>query len=202
MKTGIKIVGLSGTNGSGKDTVGKVLAEHHHYFFVSVSDLLRDEAIKRGWPPHRESTRTISAEWRRKHGVGILVDRAVDTYKTAGGDEKYAGLVIANFRNVGEADRVHALGGIMLWVDADPRVRYERVQKNSANRGADRAIDDNKTFQQFLADQEAEMHPPAGDDPAQLNMAGVKQRADIRLDNNSNDLGVFRRDIETALGLV
>lgn len=198
MKTGLKIIGLSGTNGSGKDTVGKILADWHNYFFVSVSDLLRQEAVTRGWAPDRESTRTISAEWRREHGLGVLVDRAVDAYKTAGGDEKYTGLVIANFRNPGESDRVHELGGTMIWVDADPKVRYERVRHSAR---ADRAVDDQKTFEEFLAEQETEMHPPAGGDAATLNMSAVRDSADITLENNSDSLDTFRRDIEAALEL-
>ena len=61
-----KIIGLSGTNGSGKDTVGEMLAAQHGYLFVSVSDLLREEARRRNLPVTREVLRTISAEWRRE----------------------------------------------------------------------------------------------------------------------------------------
>jgi dephospho-CoA kinase len=195
----LQLIGLAGTNGSGKDTVGKLLAEHHNYFFVSVSDLLRNEAIKRGWQPSRESTRTISAEWRREFGLGVLVDRAVDAYKETG--DKYAGVVIANFRNPGEADRIHELGGTMVWVDADPRVRYERVQAGRAARGADRAVDDDKTFEQFLADEELEMHQQPGADAATLNTAAVKERCDVFLENKTNDFNDFLREIEAKLGL-
>lgn len=202
MTTGTRIIGLSGTNGSGKDTVGKVLAEYHNYFFVSVSDLLREEAARRGLAPSRENTRVVSAEWRRKHGLGVLVDRAIEVYEAVGGNQKYAGLVIANFRNPGEADRVHELGGTMIWVDADPHVRYERIQKNGAQRGADRAVDDQKTFEQFLADEKTEMYPPAGADAAMLNMAAVKRSADLVIENNSDNIQVFRHDIERALALV
>jgi len=40
MKDGLKIIGLAGTNGSGKDTVGHILADKHGYLFVSVVELL------------------------------------------------------------------------------------------------------------------------------------------------------------------
>lgn len=199
MKTGLKIIGLSGTNGSGKDTVGEILAEHHNYFFVSVTDVLRDELRRRGLSVDRENLRTLSAEWRREHGLAVLVDRAVDSYKAAGGDEKYDGLVMASLRNPAEAGRLHELGGSLIWVDADPRVRYERVQANAASRA--RAEEDVKTFEEFLAEQEAEMHPPAGGDAATLNMSAVRDRADITLENNSDSLDAFRRDIEAALEL-
>lgn len=199
MKTGLKLIGLSGTNGSGKDTVGEILAEHHNYFFVSVTDVLRNELRRRGLEVNRENLRTLSAEWRREHGLAVLVDRAVDAYKAAGGDERYHGLIMASLRNPAEADRLHELGGTMIWADADAHVRYERVQANAASRG--RAGEDFKTFEEFLAEQEAEMHPPVGGDAATLNMSAVRDRADIKLENNSDSLDVFRRDIETALGL-
>jgi dephospho-CoA kinase len=189
-----KLIGLGGTNGSGKDTVGHMLAERHGYLFVSVSDLLRDEARKRGLPVTREVLRTISAEWRREFGLGVLVDRAVALWKSYG--DKYVGVVACPMRNTGEAQHLKDLGGLMIWVDADPKVRYERIR--NSNRG--RAGEDDKTFEQFLTEQEEEMHRPAGADEATLNIAGVKDLADILLENNGNDLNAFKDYAEKALG--
>ncbi len=172
-----KIIGISGTNGSGKDTVGLLLAEKFGYYFISVTDLLRAEARHRGLPVEREALRTISAEWRREQGLGVLVNKAIEHYNEL--PEKYNGLAIASLRNPGEADRVHELGGTVLWLDADPRVRYDRIQANASAR--DRAEEDNKTFEQFLAEEEAEMH--ASGDSATLDMAAVKERSDLTLVN-------------------
>src|SRR4051812_3956625 len=101
------LFGIGGTNGAGKDTAGHFLAEKHSFLFVSVTDLLREEARTRGWPVDREALRTISAEWRRSNGLGVLVDKAVEYFKAQGKD--YKGLAIASLRNPGEADRVHEL---------------------------------------------------------------------------------------------
>lgn len=191
----IQIIGLAGTNGSGKDTVGRILAEHHGYLFISVTDLLRAEARRRGLPVERENLRAISAEWRRESGLGVLVDKAVAEYSQAG--DNYKGVVMASMRNPGEADEIHKLGGTMVWVDAYPKVRYERVQANAESRG--RAEEDTKTFEQFLAEEEAEMK--SGGDEATLHMAAVKERCDIFLDNGGNDLEAFRHTVEQTLGL-
>lgn len=199
MKTGSQLIGLAGTNGSGKDTVGTVLSGKHGYWFISVTELLREECRKRGLPVERGNLRAISAEWRRQFGLGVLVDKAMATFNELPDKDTYAGVVMASFRNPAEADRLHELGGTVIWVDADPRVRYERIQANAAHRG--RAEEDIKTFEEFLAEQEAEMHPPEGADPAMLNMAAVHERADMTLLNNSDSLETFRRDIEQALGL-
>jgi cytidylate kinase len=199
MKNGLRLIGLAGTNGSGKDTVGEVLSQKHGFWFISVTDLLRDECRKRGLPVERENLRAISAEWRRQLGLGVLVDKAMAAFNELPNKDSYVGVVMASFRNPAEADRLHELGGTVVWVDADPHVRYERVQANAASRG--RAEEDTKTFEEFLAEQEAEMHPPEGADAAVLNMSAVRVRADIKLENNSNSLDIFTRDIETALGL-
>jgi cytidylate kinase len=193
----LRIIGLAGTNGSGKDSVGHILSDRHGYFFVSVTELLRAEAVRRGLPVNRENLRTISAEWRRRAGLGVLVDEAVAEYEPVKG--KYSGLVIASLRNPGEADRVHELGGTVVWIDADPRVRYGRVQANASNRG--RAEEDTKTFEQFQAEEAAEMNKPAAGDDANLNMSGVKARCDVFIDNRYPDLAGLQADIAKSLAL-
>ncbi len=183
---GMKLIGIAGTNGSGKDTVGHMLAEKHGFLFVSVSDLLRDECRRRGLPVEREHLRAISAEWRREGGLGVLIDKAAQKFESQG--DQYAGLAVASVRNPGENVRVHALGGTMVWVDADPRVRYDRIQ--SANRG--RGTEDTKTYEQFLAEEEAEMH--ASGDAATLDMAAVKNLCDITILNEGSEA-----DLETQI---
>ncbi len=181
----MKLIGIAGTNGAGKDTVGSLLAEKHGFLFISASDLLREECRKRNLPVEREHLRAISAEWRREGGLGVLIDKAVEMFEQKGG---YAGLAVASVRNPGENDRVHELGGTMVWVDADPKIRYERVQ--SANRG--RSGEDDKTFEQFLAEEQAEMQHSG--DEATLNMAGVKAKCDVTIMNEGSEA-----DLESQL---
>ncbi len=199
MKPNLKLVGVAGTNGAGKDTIGHLLAEHYGFLFITVTDVLRDECRKRGLPVERENLRAISAEWRREHGTGVLVDKAVEAFHQLLDADRYTGLVIASLRNPGENDRVHQLSGTMLWTDGDPKVRYERIQANVASRG--RSGEDTKTFEQFLAEEEAEMHAPPGSDGAVLNMAAVKEKCDVFVENNSNDLREFELQVATVLGL-
>lgn len=188
----LHILGLAGTNGSGKDTVGQILADHHGYLFISVTELLRGEAVRRKLPVEREVLREISAEWRRELGLGVLVDKAVAQFETV--KDKYGGVVMASIRNPGEADRIHEMGGTMLWVDADAQTRYDRIQRNKADRG--RAEEDNKTYEQFLAEEEVEMHTPEGGDSANLNSSGVKDVSDVFIDNGGDDIDSLRQAID------
>lgn len=191
----LQIIGLAGTNGSGKDTIGQMLADKMGYLFISVTELLRAEAVRRDQPVTREVLRTISAEWRRELGLGVLVDKAVAEYEIA--SNKYSGVAMASLRNPGEADRVHEMGGTVIWIDADPRTRYERIQANKTLRG--RAEEDNKTFEQFLDEEAAEMHTPAGGDTTNLNGAGVKALCDVFIDNNESDMLALQKIVIDAL---
>ena len=188
----MKIIATSGTNGSGKDTVGEYIAEKYHFLFVSVSDLLRIELRKRGLEVNRENLRNLSAEWRRAYGLGVLVDKAVELAEKSG----YAGVIASPMRNVGEAQHVKDLGGTLVWIDASPELRYERIQ--AVNRG--RTGEDSKTYKEFLIEEEAEMHPSDPNDPAVLNMAGVKALADVTILNESTPSDL-KKSLENALGL-
>lgn len=183
----MKIIGLSGTNGSGKDTVAQILSEKHSFYVASATEMLGDELKKRGLPTDRKNKRELSAQWRRESGLGAIVQRAVDEAKLAGYDK----LVVGSLRNPGEADLVHKLGGKLVWVDADPKIRYERIRSGSRGR-----VEDAKTFEEFLADEQAEMQHSG--DEATLNVAGVKERADIFTENNGS-MEEFQQKIEDSL---
>ncbi len=184
----MKIIGVSGTNGSGKDTVSQMLAERHGYFVVSATDMLDKELKQRGWPSDRQHKSKLGDEWRREFGLGVIVDKAVKAAETAGFDK----LVVGSLRNPGEAERAHELGGKLVWVDAEPKVRYERIQR--AKRGRD---EDRRSFEQFLAEERVEMHGSA--DAATLNMTAVKARADVYLENGTEDLEIFKNAAEATL---
>jgi uridine kinase len=106
-------------------------------------------------------------------------------------------LAIASLRNPHEADKVHELGGIVIWVDANAKTRYERIQRNLAERGRD--TEDEKTFEQFMVEEEMEMHTPPGGDDANLNMSAVKTRSDLVLNNDATNLQEFESFIDEQL---
>lgn len=183
----MQIIGLSGTNGSGKDTIAHLLARKHGFYSASASEMLEAELKKRNQPSERENKRNLSAEWRRESGLGVIVDKGIAAAKAAGLDK----LVVGSLRNAGEVDRVHELHGIVIWVDADPKIRYERITSNDRGR-----VEDRKTFEEFLAEQEVEMQ--SGGDAAKLSLADVKKSADIFIDN-SGTIAEFEAQVEKML---
>ena len=187
----MSLLGITGTNGAGKDSIGQMLAQRHGYLFISVTDILRAELKRREESVERENLRKLSAEWRRQNGLGILVDKAVEQFQASSG--QYKGLAIASLRNPGEANRIHELGGKVVWVDADPKVRYERIHSRQ------RSSEDHKTFEQFLNEEQAEMQHEG--DEATLSLAGVKAKADIFITNDHGDLKAFQDEVGKTLGL-
>jgi dephospho-CoA kinase len=190
----MKIIGIGGTNGSGKDTLSDILAKDYSWLFISGSrDLIIPELKKRGLPLEREQMAALTAEWRRESGGSATVTRAVELFSERNKNGKYKGLVISSLRHPWEADEVHELGGKVVWVDADPKIRYERI----ANRV--QGDKDNKTFEQFLAEEQAEKEHTG--DAATLNWQGVKDRADIFIANDSNNIEDFKKAAQKALDM-
>lgn len=184
----MKIIGLSGTNGSGKDTVARLLRDEFGWLFADATAMFEEELTKRGLPTDRLHKSELSAEWRRESGMAAIVDRGLRLFEAG----HYNGLVVSSLRHPGEADRVHELGGVVVWVDADLRVRYNRITRN--NRGR---VEDDKTFEEFVAEQEREMTPTG--DAATLNIAAVKERADIAMVNDGDDIEQFKAAIRAKL---
>jgi dephospho-CoA kinase len=185
----MKIIGIGGTDGAGKDSLGHYLRDEHGWCFISVTNLLREEATKRNLPLSRSNLRLISAEWRAKDGLGVLVDKAVDDYKKM--DKPYTGLVMASLRNPGEADSIHEHGGQLVWVDAPIELRHQRAV--ARNKGTE----DQVTFEEFRAEEQAQMDHSG--DKTTLNLSGVKAKADIFITNDSNDIEDFKKAAQAAL---
>ena len=185
----MKILGIGGTNGSGKDSLGQFLADDYGWLFISVSDILRDGLEQEGMPIERDNLRELSARWRRQFGHGVLIDKAFNLYESK--EDKFSGLALASLRNPGEADEVHKLGGKVVWLDADPKLRYQRIYSRQ------RSSEDKKTFEQFLAEEGAEQHHSS--DEATLSWQGVKDRADYFITNDNNDLEEFKQIAKKVL---
>ena len=180
MNSKYQLIGISGTNGSGKDTVADIIVKTFNFKFISVSQLLRDEAIKRTLSADRSNTRLISSEWREKYGPSVLVDRAIAEFDQL--KSNFNGLIISSIRNSGEVEKIHQLKGIVIWIDANPRFRFDRIQSNLKTRS--RPEDDKISFEKFLDDERTEMYLSATN--TTLDMNNVKQQADFNIINESS----------------
>lgn len=169
------IVGVAGTNGSGKDTLSLLREKLEGALNVSLSDMLRHEATRRGMDYSRKSLGSISLEWEKSLGDGALVQKVLEYYRDERGGE--GGLTISSVRRVSEAEAIKQVGGVVVWVDADRRTRYERLQ---AFRGRD---DDKVDYETFCAQEDAELYNSTGEKGA-MDLASIASVADVMIDNS------------------
>ena len=182
-----EIIGISGTNGAGKDTLAALRREKEGAEHVSLSDILRRELSMLGVPLERENLMNLSRQWRDESGdYGILATRTIQRYL---GDKAVAstlsGLSIVSVRHPDEARRIKEADGKIFWVDADPKLRYERIQSGGRNR-----IDDRKSFEEFVAEERREISP-VNSDPASVNLGEVSRIADVKIENNFDDESAY-----------
>lgn len=167
------IVGITGTDGAGKGTVVDYLIKEKGFVHFSARALLIEEIEKRGLPVDRNQMRLVANDLRKLHGndyvVRFYLERAYELPATAR-------VVIESIRAIAEAQTLKAAGGILLAVDADQSIRYERVQ-------ARRSESDKVSFEQFVAHEALEMNDP---DPHGMQKAKVIAMADYVLYNNGS----------------
>lgn len=184
-----EIIGIAGTSGAGKDTTGHLLAKYG-YKFTSLSDTLRAELDVLRLEHTRENLRGLSSQWHREHGAAYLTLRTIMKYQNEKDSFGYKGLAIGSIRRPAEAKVIQEHDGMVLWLDAERRVRFERIQ--AAHRGR---AEDAASFEQWCTDEDAEMTPPVNDDGSALNMAGVREMADVTIDNSHEETELFDQHI-------
>jgi dephospho-CoA kinase len=163
------IIGITGTLGAGKGTVVDYLVTKGfgHY---SARDFITREILRRGLAVNRDSMTIVANDLRAMHSPSYIAEALYDEAMAAGKNA-----VIESLRTEGEIAALRAKGDFLLIaVDADPKVRYERI----VARGTET---DKISFEKFLADEAREMHAT---DPNKQNLARCIELADHRLLNN------------------
>ncbi|MDR2524422.1 MAG: AAA family ATPase [Candidatus Nomurabacteria bacterium] len=179
-----EVIGVAGTNASGKNTLGGYLVKNFGYVHVSTGDMVRAEAMKQFGNIERETLQKVAPAYRQAKGAGVFVDLALD-----GGQRP---IVVDGIRALGEARAVKKAGGVIVFVDADPTVRYRRMK------GRARDAESQKTFEEFMQLDENERQAGAGE--ADYNVAAIRDLADIHLDNSGDPEDFYRQIREKLFG--
>lgn len=162
------LIGLSGTFGSGKDTVAK-LFESKGFEHFSTADILREEALKLGRTIERDSLRVTANELRQKYGSGYLAEKAIERATKKN-------VLISAIRSKGEIDLVKSQpDSKIVFVDAPIELRYERIFKRK------RHLEDETTLEEFKKSEAAELK---GDSNSQF-ISYCRDNADVILENSA-----------------
>ncbi len=187
----MKIIGVAGTFGSGKDTIADYLADNQGFVHISTGDLVREESMKRHNSIERNPYLQETATYlRRTFGGDILIKRGLDRVEHDG--KQHAGVVFTGIRSLGEARGVKKLGGTLVYVDAPIEVRFERIKDRKRDKEAHVSLEQFK--QSELKEQTKSDHE------AEFNIYKIEHEADIVIQNDS-DLETFVSRAKKALNL-
>jgi dephospho-CoA kinase len=161
------IFGLTGLMASGKGAAAKYLQEHHHAETFRFSTILRALLSRLYIAEERTSLVAMSEAVRNAFGQDILA-------KAMAGDAKNASaplLVVEGIRRLADIAYLQELPEfVLVAIDADPKTRYDRLVARAENAG-----DREKTWEQFLADQERS---------TEISILPVMERAKEHIENN------------------
>ncbi len=166
------ILGIAGTIGAGKGTVVEYLVEKKGFAHYSSSGLLKEMLLEKGEVVDRDSMAKLAREIRAKDPNGM--PRL--TYERLTKDN-HQDAILEALHTVGEAEFVRSIGGIILGVDADINIRYERISK----RGSEK---DNVSYEKFQ--EQARREDDGASDASGHNIRGVVNTADYTILNNGS----------------
>lgn len=161
------ILGLVGPMASGKGAMKKYIEEKYGGKDCRFSTVLREILARIDMPVNRENMQNISTSLRQTFGEDLLAKVIVKDAKVINSDI----VIVDGVRREADIKYLREMEGFYLVaIDASPEVRYKRMVERNENVG-----DKDKTFEQFLADGQAE---------ADQEIPQVMKKADFTISNN------------------
>ncbi|MFT4970193.1 MAG: dephospho-CoA kinase [Chitinophagales bacterium] len=178
------IIGITGTIGSGKDTLMELLKNEYGFKHYSVRQYLTEKLDEEGIELNRTSMTNLANALREENHPAYIIEQLFNKAKEAGGNA-----VIESIRTPGEVEFLKEHADFHLFaVDADPNLRYERVQiRKSAT--------DRVDFNTFMAEEQREM---SNDEPHMQNIAACVRLASQRFRNNAT-IDMFYKRVRKSL---
>lgn len=178
------VIGITGTLGAGKGTIVDYLVRKKDFLHYSVRSFLIEIIEAKGQTVNRDSMTQTANELRAEHSPSYITDQL---YLRAAKSGKQS--VIESIRTPGEIKSLRSKGQFYLWaVDADPKVRYERIKVRQSETDA-------VSYETFLSNEAREMH---SDDPNKQNLQACIEQADEVFENNGDIEKLFKQ-VENAL---
>jgi len=175
----MKIIGITGTIGAGKGTIVDYLVNHYGFKHYSVRNYLIEEAKRQNLPLNRDTYVLIANKLRETHSPSFIIDELYKEAAKTGNDA-----IIESIRTPGEIASLRKKEGFTLWaVDANPKIRYERIVARQSET-------DQISFETFLSNEQREMNAT---DPTKQNLAACIRCADVVFVNNDNFERLFEK---------
>jgi len=131
------IIGLTGRIAAGKGQIVNYLLEKG-FNYTTISNLVREEAARRGIGITRENLQNLGNQVRKEEGASAWIKRLVSNIKE---NEDY---IVDGIRNTGEVEELRKQRYFFLIsIDAPQKIRFERMIKRAKP-------SDPKTWEDFL----------------------------------------------------
>jgi dephospho-CoA kinase len=169
------VVGVSGKIGSGKSEIGKYLSENHGASEHRFSQILFDVLKRLHIPPEREALQRLGATLRSSFDPEVLVN----AFKADLEDDPADVVVVDGIRYQNEVEMLRGFpNNTLIFVDAPPKVRYERIKKRG-EKG-----EHNITFEEFKESEARE---------TERYLPEVSKKADYVLDNAGTKEELYKK---------
>jgi len=146
----MKIIGITGTLASGKTSVKDFFLSRFSSYFISLSDIIKEELLKEGKELKRENFIEKGNELRKKYGNQILAEVVTLTLPEKINKQL---IIIDGIRNPGEIEYLRKKFGknfILIAVDAPRELRFKRLLER-------RKEGDPATFEKFFEMDEIDL---------------------------------------------
>lgn len=167
----VKIIGIVGLVGAGKDTAASYLKNKYNYEIISYSDLVHEKVKEENLVPTRENLQKIAKKYRELYGMDyfarLAVEKAVKALAT--GHEK---IILKELRKKEDVEypKKYFKNFYVIEIYADQKIRFERLKKRKSSK-------DPATWEEFLKQEENEKL---------LGFHEALQYADFIINNNGS----------------
>lgn len=170
----LKIIGLVGETGAGKD-----------YFYECIKKLKKkvfcfrfSDPLKQALKIFLDDTKKEDLQWlaivlRRRFGEDVLFRVLVNKSKNI----KRGVLIFNGLRYWVEYKTIKKLGGKIVYITADSKIRWQRVKSRREKK------DDNSSYENFLKLEKAK---------TEILIQKIGRRADFKIENNGSKLDFYQ----------
>lgn len=141
-----KIIGIVGTIGAGKDTAGDYISKKLNIPSFQISSPLKQILLQEGKELTRENLIDLGTRLASEKGEAHLAEYILKRAPEVS--------IITGMRQLGQLSFLKsATDLILISIDANPEVRFERVKRNSK-------LGEASTLDAFISKEQAENSPP------------------------------------------
>jgi dephospho-CoA kinase len=137
------VIGILGTIGSGKGTAARFLKKKYGFRIISMGNLIRALARKLKISASRKNLQDLQARYRKRYGGDYFISIAWQKIDSS----MHKRWIIDGIRHNADASASRKNGAVLIFIDAKPEIRFERMKKRR-RKGFSRTIEQFKKEEQ------------------------------------------------------